>query len=139
MSKRRLQVTLGGLMAGVVVAGVLAWALLRAQQSARRSSCISNLRQVASAKASYALEYGGDVSLVLTRKDLAIYIKDIDKCYCPSARGTSRTFAGSYSINALTSLPTCKSGLDEHRVGWGDVDPKAQSLMPDYQGYYATP
>jgi hypothetical protein len=85
------------------------------RSSARRTACINNLRQIDGAKDQYALEYGPvPPGTVLTTSEIAIYIKDMDKCFCPLLAGTNRTFKNSYSINDLTSAPTCKVGTNEN-------------------------
>ncbi len=97
---------------------------LKARVSARRSSCISNLRMIDAAKDQYALEYlthdDNIAATVLTSTNIAVYLKDIDKCYCPLSVRTRRTFAASYSINALTSDPTCiaSDAEDSHRLSY---------------------
>lgn len=82
---------------------------LKVRNSARRGGCINNLRMIADAKDSYALEYGGTNDMVLTASTLTIYIMNItNKCICPSAIGTQRTFEASYDIGVLGERPKCK-------------------------------
>jgi hypothetical protein len=125
VTKRRPQVSLIAYIAVVTVLAcmgafgvVLARSFLHARESARRSACIGNLRQVTAAKDQYAMEYGCTPTTVLSSAQIGIYIKDMRKCYCPSAPGDERSFSNSYSINALTSDPTCKLHPRTHRLGW---------------------
>ncbi len=77
------------------------------------SLCISNLRQLDSAKEQYAFEYGGREDTLLTTSQVAIYSKDMRKVFCPFLVGTNRTFDNSYAINVLTAAPTCKVRGDQ--------------------------
>jgi prepilin-type N-terminal cleavage/methylation domain-containing protein len=109
--------TLIEIMIVVAIIGLLAAiaipCFLHARRSARRNSCISNLRQIDGAKDSYALEYGGGAGLLLSESNVAVYIKNMDHCFCPLLAGTNRTFANSYAINVITVRPTCKAGTNQ--------------------------
>jgi prepilin-type N-terminal cleavage/methylation domain-containing protein len=110
--------TLVEIMIVVAIIGLLAAiavpSFLQARETARRNACINNLRQIDGAKDQYALEYGGGADLLLTSTNIAIYIKDMNKCFCPLLVGTNRTFDNSYSINVLTAAPTCKVGTNKN-------------------------
>ena len=116
--RRRKGFTLVEIMIVVAIIGLLAAiavpSFLKARDSARRTSCINNLRQIDGAKDQYALEYGGDETSQLTTTNVAIYIKDMNKCFCPLLVGTNRTFDNSYAINVLTAPPTCKVGTNKN-------------------------
>lgn len=104
--------TLVEIMIVVAIIGLLSSiaipAFLKARNTARRNACINNLRQISSAKDQYGLEYGGVESSVYTESNISVYIKDMTRCFCPTAIGTNRVFASSYNILSLTSSPTCK-------------------------------
>ncbi len=110
-----LWVTLSGiaLVAGLICASFY-YTNLSPRTSARRVSCINNLRQIDGAKDQYALEYGSTNGMLLTPRHVAIYIKDMNKCFCPLLVGTNRTFENSYVINVLTVEPTCKVGTNKN-------------------------
>ena len=109
-----------GLIVVIVLVAAVPWLRKRRAPPRRNQRCITKLRQIDGAKDVYFLHYGPFPSnTVLSVSDLAIYIKDINTCFCPSAAGTSRTFENSYSINALTAAPTCKVGTNAaHDLGY---------------------
>ena len=113
MKKRRIRVTLGGLLGAALLVGIGA-GIIRSIVLRRRAreTCINNLRQIDGAKDQYSLDAPWDDPL--TPSNVAIYIRDMDECYCPLAKGTDRTFENSYSINVLTAMPTCKIGHSNH-------------------------
>ena len=109
--KSRKGFTLVEIMIVVAIIGLLSAiaipSFLKARNTARRNACINNLRNIDAAKDEYALEYGGLAADVLTEANVTIYIKDMGKCFCPTAVGLNRTFVLSYTIQDLTSNPTC--------------------------------
>ena len=126
MTKRRIRVTLAGLLGAVLLVGsgasvVSLVVLPKLRASKARTLCINHLRQIDSAKDSYALEYGGMEDTLPTATNVAIYIKSMSNCVCPLLTGTNRTFEKSYSINVLTTAPTCRTGHNElnHRLPYG--------------------
>jgi hypothetical protein len=122
MSKAWMRVELRTLLTMAAIAGVIAFIALLiprvdrgGSDSARRTACIGNLRQIDGAKDQYALEYGPlPPNIVLTASNVEIYLKDLNKCFCSLLVGTNRTFENSYAINALTSPPTCKVGTNKN-------------------------
>lgn len=115
--RQRKGFTLVEIMIVVAIIGLLAAiaipAFMKARNSARRNACINNLRQIDGAKDTYVLEYGGDVSDVLTWDNVALYVKDItNKCYCPGASGADRIFSNSYDIGVVGIDPTCLIGTN---------------------------
>jgi len=78
-----------------ILAAILFPVFAKARESARRSSCISNLRQLATATMCYGQDYDellpvGDTpgnSLLNLVQGLYLYIKNSQICYCPSIIG----------------------------------------------------
>ena len=129
MRRRKTGFTLVEIMIVVAIIGLLAAiaipAFIKARNTARRNACINNLRQIDAAKDEYALEYGGIGTTILAESNIAIYIKDMGKCYCPTAIGTARVFASSYSILMITQDPIClisptnpANGNDDHTLSF---------------------
>ena len=111
MRKRSIGFTLVEIMIVVAIIGLLAAiavpSFLKARDTARRTSCINNLRQIDGAKDQYAIEYGGVSTSVFSEAQVGEYIKDMAKCFCPVQVSTARTFTISYTIGPLTSDPVC--------------------------------
>ena len=107
--------TLVEIMIVVAIIGLLAAiavpSFLKARESARRTACINNMRQVEAGKDQYALEYGGEGSFVMNHSDVAIYLKDTNKVFCPLFLKASRYFSSNYSVNAISNPPTCKNSV----------------------------
>ena len=112
MRRGSLGFTLVEIMIVVAIIGLLAAiaipSYLKARETSRRTVCINNLRQIDGAKNQYALEHGGNSGDVFNQQEIATYIKGINRCFCPVADLTNRTFSASYVINALTNSPTCR-------------------------------
>ncbi len=68
-------------------------------EAAQRNACINNLRQIDAAKQQWALENNKTDEAVPTTLDLLPYLKGNVFPVCPSG--------GTYTINAIGSLPTC--------------------------------
>ena len=71
----------------------------QAQAIADANACINNLRQIDAAKQQWALEKAKSATDVPTAEDLLPYFKDGIFPVCPDG--------GTYSINAISDLPTC--------------------------------
>lgn len=104
--------TLLEIMIVVAIIGLLAVlaipSVVRARNTAQQKACINNLRQIDSAKQSWALENKVGLTAVPTSDLLQPYMGRGSggplPC-CPS--DNSVTFGTSYSINGLQSAPTC--------------------------------
>ena len=122
MGNGKLQVSIKGLLVAAFVVAILAVFAIQLIRffsprggDDRRFSCVNNLRLIDGAKDQYWVEYGRlPSSTVLTATNVAIYIKDMNKLFCPLLVGTDRTFANSYDINDLASNPTCKVGTNKN-------------------------
>lgn len=90
----------------------------RARTRAQRNTCINNLRLIDWAKQQWALEWRGGIGAPPTKEQIAPYLgraANIDAVVCPAA-GDSADFDSSYSINAITEMPSCKIDPDSHRL-----------------------
>jgi prepilin-type N-terminal cleavage/methylation domain-containing protein len=118
--------TLVEIMIVVAIIGLLAAiaipSFLKARDSARRTACINNLRNIDGAKDQYALENGGGEIDIFTHDNLGTYIKDTNKCFCPAGTDLDRFFVMSYSIESLSSNPVCAlnnlNGITNHDLGY---------------------
>jgi len=79
--------------APVVTPAAMAAALLNA--------CVNNLRQLDAAKQQWALEKNKTADAIPTAQEIAPYLKDNQVPVCPAG--------GQYSLNALSSTPTCST------------------------------
>lgn len=104
---------LGCLLAMVVVLVIGAIGLLglvKPRQTSSKSSCIANLKQIQGAKATWALEYKKPESAIPEDSDLfgenmeTHYIRRKPKC----------PMGGTYTLGAVTNMPTCSIGTDQH-------------------------
>lgn len=87
----------------------------RASNESRDKICINNLRQIDSAKAQWAIENRQDDTVIPVETDVEPFIKGgTAKVYCPI--DPTKTFANSYSINALGTNPTCLAAPADHTL-----------------------
>ena len=109
--KRKGGFTLIEIMIVVLIIGILlAIAIpnfMKARETSKTKSCLSNLRQIETAKEQWAMEQA--VAGTPTPADLLAYIKAMPKC--PSA-GTD------YTINPMATRPTCTSGNITHDLDY---------------------
>ena len=66
---------------------------------ARRLACISNLRQLDSAKAMWGLDFKKSETATPTAKDLQVYLSGKRMLVCPAG--------GTYTIGPLSVMPSC--------------------------------
>ena len=108
---------IGGLITGYlsillipVIAILMAIAVpnfVKAKNAAMTNFCITNLRQIDSAKQMWALENKKDESQTPTGQDLTPYLKrDFDSFICPAG--------GTYTINPVSQKPTCS--IPDHQL-----------------------
>lgn len=74
---------------------------LRAREEARANSCVANLKQLEGAKERWAMSMNANAADEATTGDLVPDFLKIEPT-CPSG--------GTYSINAVNSVPTCSEG-----------------------------
>ena len=95
--------TLVEIMIVVAIIGLLASiavpSFIQARNNARNSACINNLRIIDGSKQQYALEYDAADTSTPTTGNISGYIKGNAMPICPAA--------GTYSINAVSTLPVC--------------------------------
>ncbi len=83
-----------GLLAAIAVPN-----FVQARTTARRNTCINNLRLLSAAKDQSALENGYAETSVLTSAQVTAYLKGNAMPNCPSA--------GTYTVNAVSVNPVC--------------------------------
>lgn len=125
--------TLIELLVVIAIIGILAAILFpvfaRARENARRSSCLSNLRQIGLAMTHYSQDYdetlvpaavmGDDGNAVLWARILEPYVKNVQLFNCPSeskvryvgGSAGAQPYAYSYSRPATTTCPGMNVGV----------------------------
>ena len=79
---------------------------IRARNTSQKNVCINNLREVDSAKHQWALENRKSDTDEPTPDDLKVYINKNAFPNCPTA--------GSYTVNAMNTDPTCSKSTLNH-------------------------
>jgi prepilin-type N-terminal cleavage/methylation domain-containing protein len=95
-----------------LVAAIAIPQYVRARAASNRTTCINNLRQIASAVTQWALETKAPRTSPVQFSDIQPFMRG--PAICPSG-GTS--FMDSYDITDVQTPPTCKqvpNGLDAH-------------------------
>jgi prepilin-type N-terminal cleavage/methylation domain-containing protein len=82
-----------------VVSAIVTPNFIKARNSARVKSCISNLKQLDCAKAQWAFEYQKSDTSVPTLNDLAPYLQYNQTPPCPGG--------GTYRPRRVSRIPTC--------------------------------
>jgi prepilin-type N-terminal cleavage/methylation domain-containing protein len=101
--------TMVEIMIVVALVGLLAtiatptWVHARTQS--QMNTCINNLRQIDAAKQQWGLDYKQVLTVTPNFSDISGYLKHT--VVCP-AGGMSATFGSTYSINELSTRPTCQ-------------------------------
>lgn len=103
-SHRSRGFTLVEIMIVILIIGVLMSiavpSFIQARQSARRSSCLANMKQIETAKEQWAMDNkkaNGDTVAFTDLVGATLYMKNTPSC--PEA--------GTYSVNAIGTVPTC--------------------------------
>ena len=85
-----------------VLLNIAAPQLVRARNSAQARSCIANLHSINAAKEAWALQNNKPAAATPLQSDIQPYLNRLSAPACPSG--------GTYSINNLSTLPTCSYG-----------------------------
>ena len=101
--------TLVEIMIVVAIIGLLAAIAIpnfvRARTTSQMNACINNLRQIDGAAQQWALETKQATNATPAFSDISSYLKS--SVVCP-AGGAAATFATSYTLNPISSKPTCQ-------------------------------
>ena len=90
-----------GLLAAIAVPN-----FMQARTSSRTSTCVNNLRLISAAKDQAALENGLDDTATPTTTELSPYLKSTNA----STGLPTEPTGGTYTINAVSAVPTCSVG-----------------------------
>ncbi len=120
---RKKHFTLIEIMIVVAIIALLALIALpnfiQARKSARKTTCIANLRQIHGAKQTWVIQENESESATPESDDIAPYFtgSNVDKIRCPL--DSDKTFATSYDIKSVAENPVCKiqpTGDDAHEL-----------------------
>ncbi len=117
--KGRKGFTLVEIMIVVAIIGLLAAiaipSFIKARTESQKNACINNLRQIDSAKEQWALNDNQAAAAACVAGDIDAYIKGTTaKVICPA--DSEKTFASSYTINAVGTDPACAKAVAGHTL-----------------------
>jgi prepilin-type N-terminal cleavage/methylation domain-containing protein len=95
-----------GLLASIAVPN-----FVKARTTAQMNACISNLRQIDGAIQQWALDTKQGDTATVAAADILPYLKNA--VTCPSG---GKTFAESYSISTVATLPACLKQPSTHKI-----------------------
>jgi prepilin-type N-terminal cleavage/methylation domain-containing protein len=104
--------TLVEIMIVVAIIGLLATIaipnFMRARTTAQRTACINNLKQIDGAKQEWAMESKASPTATPSLANIQPYLGRGSAGTAPTCPAdSSQTFATSYSVNDLSTAPTC--------------------------------
>lgn len=99
-----------GLLAAIAVPN-----FVTARTSAKKNSCINNLRLIQAAKDQWALDNNKAETDVPGSGNLDSYLKGGEAAvYCPL--DSTKVFATSYDVKAVNAVATCKKDATNHKI-----------------------
>src|SRR3989338_4926783 len=90
-----------GLLAAIAVPN-----FVQARTSARKNTCVNNLRLIQAAKDQYAIENNQADTMTPTTTDVSVYFKSQQLSGCLPKEPQS----GTYTVAAVSASPTCSVG-----------------------------
>jgi hypothetical protein len=108
----RLSIKVGAcLFISLMLAAIIVPNFVRARYQPATNACLNNVRQIQSAKDSWANEHGiTDGSIVPTEADLSQYLRGDEFPYCPIG-GASK-----YEINPIGEDPACSEPIHDWAI-----------------------
>lgn len=95
-----------GLLASIAIPN-----FMKSRETANKTACISNLRQIDGAIQVWSLETKKDTGQSVGYEDISSYMRNL--VVCP-AGGTS--FGDSYTITTVDTRPTCQRKPETHKL-----------------------